>query len=282
MKNKIKLFVLSFVLLLLSSSNIFAAGDAEAQLYAVMKWMIGITILLVLLVLWLALVYSEKNDLTGQIFLAPLVRFKNFMTKTTPIEDEEKILMAHEYDGIRELDNKIPPWFSILFYGTIVFGIIYMINFHIIGSGNVQAEEYQQEIQAAQLQREILIRTGAFINEETVKMETNDAALLSGKDIFMKNCAACHAQNGGGLVGPNLTDEYWINGGGIVNVFKVIKYGVPQKGMISWESQLSPKEIQEVASYILTLQGTNPSGGKPPEGEKWEEPNSEQSELDQS
>ena len=79
----------------------------------------------------------------------------------------------------------------------------------------------------------------------------------------------CHGQKGEGLVGPNFADEYWIHGGGIKNVFKVIKYGVPDKGMIAWQAQLKPADMQKVGSYILTLQGTNPPNPKAPQGTIW-------------
>ena len=179
-------------------------------------------------------------------------------------------MLDHDFDGIRELDNKIPPWWKAFFYGAIVFGILYMINYHIIGDGNVQFNEYQQQVQAAQLQAELLSKSGALISEETVTVLTDAISLASGKDIFTKNCVACHGAGGEGIVGPNLTDDYWINGGGIKNIFHTISDGVTAKGMISWKSQLSPNQIQEVGSYIISLYGTNPPNPKAPEGEKWD------------
>ncbi len=275
MKNRFKFIIIFFVLF--NSISLYAAG--EETLNNVMGLMLIITVGLILFVLWLALSYSEKDDVTGDLFLKPLRLFKKFITRSTPIEKEHEILMSHNYDGIRELDNKIPPWFTFLFYGTILFGIIYMIHYHVIGSGDVQANEYREEMQMAEVQRNILIKSGAFLNEETVTLATDAAALSSGKEIFNSSCATCHGMNGEGLVGPNLTDKYWIHGGGIKNVFKVIKYGVPQKGMISWQSQLSPTKMQEVASYILSLQGTEPPNAKPPEGEVWEEPSEKDTQI---
>ena len=264
-----KLFYYLFFLILTNNSMLFAAeGD---PLESVMGAMIFLTIILVAFVLWANVVYSEKNDNDGRLFLKPLHKVRQALTKSTPLERENEILMAHNYDGIRELDNKIPPWFSLLFYGTILFGIIYMIQYHVIGSGQVQEEEYIEEIRLAEAERHILIKSGAFLNEETVTLTTDAGALSNGKSIYDKNCASCHGFNGEGLVGPNLTDEYWIHGGGIKNVFSVVKYGVPQKGMISWQTQLSPTQIQEVGSYIISLLNSNPPNAKPPEGEKWEE-----------
>ncbi|AFN74752.1 cbb3-type cytochrome c oxidase subunit III [Melioribacter roseus P3M-2] len=258
------------VILLSPLSSVFAAGNEEI-LDSVMKTMIVITLLMIAFVLWLAFVYSEKNDSEGKLFLEPFRRLIAFLDRSAPLDKEQEMLLDHNYDGIRELDNRVPPWFQILFYGTIIWAAGYLINYHVIGDGQVQLNEYKYEIEQANLQREILIKSGAFINEETVSFVDDAAALSEGKEIFVKNCASCHGQNGEGLIGPNLTDDYWIHGGGIKNIFKVIKYGVPQKGMISWESQIEPKKIQAVASYIITLHGTNPPNPKAPEGELWNE-----------
>lgn len=269
-KSKILYFLL--VVFPLSTQNIFAAEAGDDPLYSVAKFMVVLTLVMILLVLWLALVYAEKNDNRGDLLLKPFKKLIQYSTMATPIEKEKEILMSHDYDGIRELDNRIPPWFHALFWGTIIFAVVYMIQFHVIGSGDVQAEEYRAEMKAAAMEREILIKTGAFLNEETVTFKDDAPTLQQGEEIFNKNCAACHATDGGGLVGPNLTDKYWIHGGGIKNIFTVIKYGVPQKGMISWESQLNPNEMQAVASYIMTLEGTEPANPKAPEGDVWTPP----------
>ena len=235
-----------------------------ANLETVLKVMIAITAFAIAFIMWLVLVYAEKNDAKGEIMLGPIKSLLKWITKSKPVSQEHEILMDHDYDGIRELDNKIPPWFNFLFYGTILFGIVYLINYHVIGSGNIQEEEYLAEMKAAAEQQAILTRSGALLDEESVTFADDAAALSNGEAIFTKLCAACHSQDGGGLVGPNLTDKYWIHGGGIKNVFKVIKYGVQQKGMISWQSQLSPTDMQEVGSYVLTLQGTTPANPKAP------------------
>ncbi len=196
-------------------------------------------------------------------------KFRQRITQAVPVEAEEDILLDHDFDGIRELDNKIPPWYNFLFIGTIVFAFIYFFSYHVFGVGKLMGEEYADEIRIAQQQREELIRTGAFINENTVTLLTDPASLENGKNTFMTNCVPCHGPNAGGIVGPNLTDDYWIHGGGIKNIFTTIKYGVPAKGMITWQNQLNPKKIQEVASYVISLHGSNPPNAKPPEGQLW-------------
>ncbi len=201
-------------------------------------------------------------------------KIKYFLTRSTPIEKEKDIMLDHDYDGIKELDNRVPPWFSYLFYGSIIFAVYYLLDYHVLKSGLLQEEEYKQEIEFASMQRIELERSGVLVNEETVTLLTDAAAVNEGKEIYSANCVACHGPLGGGLVGPNLTDNYWISGGGIKNIFKTIKYGVPVKGMISWETQLNFKQIQAVASYVISLNGTNPPNGKQPEGNIYSEEDS--------
>ncbi len=193
------------------------------------------------------------------------------MTDSVPLEKEADVATDHEYDGIRELDNSLPPWWVYMFYVTIVFGIVYLIYFNYAG-GPSQKMEYENAMAEAQIQKtEMLKKNAANIDENSVVVLTDDAGVAKGKSAFVTKCAACHGQNGEGGVGPNLTDEYWIHGGGIKNVFKTIKYGVQEKGMISWQNQMNPTEMQQVASYILTLKGTNPANAKAPQGDLYKE-----------
>ncbi len=189
-----------------------------------------------------------------------------------PIAQEEDILLDHDYDGIKELDNNLPPWWKWGFYATIVFAFVYLIGYHVTGTGKLQLEEYNDELaMAAKAKEERMKNSAENITEDNVTMLTDAGAIEKGKEIFTKNCAACHGPDGGGMVGPNLTDAYWLHGGGIKNIFKTVTYGVPAKGMISWQSQLSPKQIQEVSSFVWSLQGTKPAAPKEQEGEKWTE-----------
>ncbi|MFT4739055.1 MAG: cytochrome c oxidase cbb3-type subunit 3 [Paraglaciecola sp.] len=200
--------------------------------------------------------------------------WKNFvtsLTKSVPVDQEEDVLTDHEYDGIRELDNRLPPWWTAMFYATIVFGIAYLLHFMILGTGPSQDEEYVIEMAEAEEQIQIYQSSLALsIDENSVTFTEDPVALADGEKIFISQCAACHANDGGGGIGPNMTDEYWIHGGSINDIFSIIKNGVAQKGMISWKAQLTPEQMQNVSSYILTLQGSTPASPKDPQGELYE------------
>ena len=178
----------------------------------------------------------------------------------------DKILSGHEYDGIKELDNKLPKWWLWLFYITIIFAAIYFFRYHILHTAPLQEQEYTNEVAAAETKYAAMKPTTS-IDATTVVLLTDDASLVAGKAIFDKNCMVCHLAQGQGLVGPNLTDEYWIHGCTIGDVFNLIMVGVPEKGMISWKTQLTPEQIQQVGSYIISLKGTNPPNPKEPQGQ---------------
>jgi cytochrome c oxidase cbb3-type subunit 3 len=191
-------------------------------------------------------------------------------TKAVPVTREKEILLDHNYDGIRELDNRLPPWWLALFYVTVVWGVLYFGYNHIAGYGQSSEDAYMEEMSVAKASVDAFLAGRAdVVDENSVKLLSDEESLADGKFIYQLNCVVCHLESGGGLVGPNLTDEYWIHGGGIKNVFRTIKYGVPEKGMIAWSSQLRPDDMQKVASYVLSLQGTNPANPKAPEGEKY-------------
>jgi len=185
------------------------------------------------------------------------------------LSQEKDLMMDHAYDDIHELDNPTPPWFMGLFYGTIAFGVVYLLIFHVIGTGDLQTAEYTQEVALADRQRDAYIKKVAgSINENTVAVASDAKSLDAGKAVFMQSCVACHGQQGQGGVGPNLTDEYWLHGGSVKAIFHTINEGVPEKGMMSWKKQLNPLQVQQVASFILSLQGTKPAGAKEPQGDK--------------
>ncbi len=185
-----------------------------------------------------------------------------------PISEEKDLVMEHEFDGIVELNNPTPAWFMGLFYGTIVIAVAYMLNYHVLKWGKTQEEEYITEVQLADsLKKVFLAKSANAIDENNVLLITDAATISSGKGIYNKNCVACHGDKGQGTVGPNLTDDYWLHKGKISNIFKTIKYGVPEKGMISWEKTLSPKQISDAANFIKSLQGSNPPNPKAPQGQ---------------
>lgn len=206
---------------------------------------------------------------------------RKVFTKAVPVAQEENILLEHNYDGIKELDNALPPWWVWGFYLTIIFSIVYLLHYHVMDTGALSAQEYKNELASAeQALKERQAKMANFVSAETVIALHTPEALGEGKKIFTANCVSCHGTAGEGTVGPNLTDEYWIHGGGIKNIFRTITNGVREKGMISWKSQLTPKQIQSVASYLLTLQGTHPLKGKAPEGDKWAESETSPSGVD--
>lgn len=199
-------------------------------------------------------------------------KLMKMLTRSKDIDHEEDVMLDHDYDGIKELDNVLPPWWVGLFYITVIFAIVYLIRFHIVGD-YTQDEEFIAEMEQSDKQvQEYLKNAPDLMNAESATFLADDASLSEGKAIFTTNCVACHKADGGGSIGPNLTDEYWILGGGIKNVFTTISEGGRSgKGMVPWKESLKPTEIQKVASYVLSLQGTNPEGGKDPEGDKWVE-----------
>lgn len=193
-------------------------------------------------------------------------------TKSKAIEEEEEIILDHNYDGIKELDNVLPPWWVYLFYGTIVFGVVYLIRFHIAG-GDTQEIEYNKAMDKARYEMaKYKEKTPNAFDLETVILLTDDASKARGRAVFNLNCASCHAPDGGGGIGPNLTDEHWILGGGFDNVFNTVyKGGRAGKGMIAWKGTLKPQDIQKVASYVVSLGGTTPAKPKKAQGDVWKQ-----------
>ncbi len=186
-----------------------------------------------------------------------------------PVEEEETIMLDHNYDGIRELDNHLPPWWKWLLYGSIVWAFFYLIAYHVTDSLPLQTEEYNTEVAYAdeQIRKMKAANPGTVIDENSVVFTSDAAALMDGQQTFKNICSSCHRMDGGGDIGPNLTDQYWKHGGSIKDVFKVVRDGVPNTNMVSWGGALSPEKMQNVSSYLLTLQGTNPPNGKAPEGD---------------
>lgn len=255
-------------------------GDGSTISSTALFWWLVVTnvLLLVVLLAQLVLMKGITRALTGEDEMAQEEqlptgpsweeRILQRLTRRAPMEQEQDVLMHHEYDGIRELDNVLPPWWLWLFYGTVAFGVVYIINVHVINVVPHQADEYDQEMAQAKADVNAFnARQMGQVDENTVTLITDAGTLSAGKGNFKQYCATCHGQGGEGIAGPNLTDPYWLHGGDVKSVFTTIKYGVAGKAMKSWKDDFKPLEMQALASYVLSLQGTNPPNPKAPEGE---------------
>jgi cytochrome c oxidase cbb3-type subunit III len=213
-------------------------------------------------------------------------RFSQKMNASVPVDQEKNIELDHSYDGIKELDNHLPPWWKWLFYGTIGWAAVYIIVFHFSNSLPLSLEEYRAEIaQAEEQARKLKSAQPEPSIDENNLLYTADAAIIEkGKLVFNNNpCGSCHRNDGGGnTIGPNLTDEYWIHGGDIKNIFNTIKNGAVDKGMPAWGKAMSPQDVRDVSFYIMSLQGTNPPNGKAPQGEIFKQTTSVQSDSTNS
>ena len=194
-----------------------------------------------------------------------------FFTKAVPIEKEADLMLDHDYDGIKELDNALPPWWKYGFYITIVVAVFYLLKFEVWHTGMNPTEEYAAEMTAAKIQTDAYLASAKENVDENTAVLLDAAGAAEGKILFAKTCTPCHLAEGQGLVGPNLTDDYWIHGGGVKDIFKTIKYGYPDKGMQSWQTTYSPIQIEELDTYIKTLRGTHPAHPKEPQGDLYKE-----------
>lgn len=191
--------------------------------------------------------------------------------KSVAVEEERAIDLSHDYDGISELDNKMPPWWIAAFAITILFGAAYLWRYHVSHSAPLMYEELEISMKQAEVEKAAyLAKSANNVDENTVKM-LDAGGVAAGKSLFAANCIACHGAEGQGGVGPNLTDKFWIHGGAINDVFKTIKYGVVEKGMRSWKDDFSPIQMAQLASFIKSMQGTNPPNPKEPQGQEYVE-----------
>lgn len=196
---------------------------------------------------------------------------KKWMTRAVPVEKEADILLDHDYDGIKELDNALPPWWKYGFYITVVVGIIYLFHFHVWGTGKNPDQEYAEQMAEGQrLEEQYKARTKDIVDENNLTLADADG-IAAGKALYTQSCVACHAPDGGGGIGPNLTDNYWIHGGKLSEIYKTIKIGYPEKGMQSWQSMYSPVQMRNLASFVQSLKGAKTANPKEPQGDLMQE-----------
>lgn len=196
---------------------------------------------------------------------------KKYFTKAASLEKEADVLLDHNYDGIKELDNALPPWWKWGFYFTVIVAIIYLFRFHIINTGPTPLQEYDREMVAAAAKLENFKKNSKEAFDEKTVTLADAKGIAEGKKVFTGTCLPCHGANGeGNAVGPNLTDKYWIHGGSLGEVFKTITNGVPDKGMQAWGRTFSLSDIRNISSFVLSLQGTNPPNAKAPQGNLYE------------
>ncbi|MGB3467561.1 MAG: cbb3-type cytochrome c oxidase N-terminal domain-containing protein [Cyclobacteriaceae bacterium] len=275
------LIILITPLLLLSPTLSRGAGATELVDEYMVEIALGLVVLISIIVLLVLVVVLQAMKVLARLNKpeeaeaveeqSSWQQLMQSLTKSVPVEEEEEILTDHSYDGIRELDNRLPPWWLYGFYFTIVFGIGYVAYFHVFKAGDLQAAEYQTEMAQAEKQIEqYLASLENSIDESNVELSLEESELALGKEAYIQNCVPCHGAEGQGGVGPNFTDKYWIHGGDVKHIFRVIKYGVPEKGMVPWQNKFTPKQMQQLSSYIISLEGTNPPNPKEPQGELYE------------
>jgi cytochrome c oxidase cbb3-type subunit 3 len=175
-------------------------------------------------------------------------------------------LLEHSYDGIREYDNPMPRWWLMTFAGTIIFSLIYLLNIGPVGNGKGRIADYEAEV--AKYAATAPAGDAGPSAERLLAIGKDRHEVDEGRQIFAKNCVACHRADAGGLIGPNLTDDYWLHGGGIAQIYHTVTTGVLDKGMPPWGKMLSPKQIEEVVVYVASLKGTNPPNPKAPQGDR--------------
>ncbi|MBI1342000.1 MAG: c-type cytochrome [Terrimonas sp.] len=277
--NKYKLFVTGISLLLLS--NITRAQDAatpatvgsnDTFLLIIIGFLLLVVLVMSIMLQQMGTVVREIKKGAGAEKVVGGLRAwwgnldKRIFTKAVPVEKEADVMMDHDYDGIKELDNALPPWWKWGFYFTLIVAVFYILRFHVWKTGPDPIQEYNSEMAYAAKKAESRRATASEeVDEKTVTM-ADAAGIAAGKIIFLKNCSACHGSTGEGGIGPNLTDNYWLHGGTINEVFKTIKYGVPEKGMQSWQKAFSSGEIKELASFVKSIGGSNPPNPKAPQG----------------
>lgn len=261
-----------------AGAEVAAALPASTEIFGMDKslfWtMIGVLFIEFVALMYLCkilYVFLVRRQLIQpfNVVLPKWLQFNTMMGNDIPLEKDAELLTDHDYDGIQELDNGMPPFLQYIFIATIVAAVVYWVNYHTLGASPLQIEEYNNEMARAEVEKQEYLKiAGNNVDENTVKLLADATNMATGAKVFAANCVACHGDKGQGGVGPNLTDAYWLHGGDIQSVFKTIKYGVVAKGMRAWQTEIKPGDIQAVASYILTeFKDKNVPGGKAPQGD---------------
>lgn len=262
-----KYFSLIVFILLAGVTNAQEATAAASEPVSLSAVLVAVNVVLLVFLFLLLNILSNAikglKNTDGRPQLSWWDRFAAVKSEKT----EEELRLDEDFDGISELDNPTPPWFNFIFYTTIIVAIIYLFNYHYFKYSKLQDDEYKEQVAIANTAKEAYLKSaGNLIDENTVKLMNDEKSLTAGGILFKEKCAVCHGDKGEGKVGPNFADEYWIHGGSVNDIFKTIKYGVPAKGMISWQNSLNGQQMQDLASYIKSLKGTNPANAKEAQG----------------
>jgi cytochrome c oxidase cbb3-type subunit 3 len=250
---------LALAALMLAPAISFAQDAAQSirfteSDFGIFKWIAGLLVIVVVMLAWITMLLSVKDPARFSVGT-----FFQSITGSNAADPQ----MDHKYDEIVELDNPVPLWLKLFFYGCILFAVVYIFHYHVLGTGALQIEEYNSEVAEAAVKYK-----DSELPPDKVTLLTDGASLGKAKAIFVETCAPCHREDAGGTANaPNLTDDYWQNGNGTVaDIYSTITNGVPAKGMISWKSQIPSRDRQALASFILSLKGSNPKDAMPPYG----------------
>lgn len=288
-ENKLKT-VLALIALTSLLPMLASAQTADATTTVTASWyspgnlmfllMIGVYVTLLIIVLWLSTYFmkmvrelyaQEKVKAEEEKKISWWDRILDSFNASVPLSKEKDIMLDHDYDGIKELDNSLPPWWLYGFYATIIFAVCYLFYYHMGGPGLSSTEAYAEEVRIANDQIAAMNKSvETTVDESNVTLLTDEASLKDAKSVYSTVCFTCHGPEGQGGAGPNLTDKYWIHGGDINSIYKTIKTGVADKGMPQWGATYKPADIQKLASFVMSLQGTNPANPKDPQGTIYE------------